>query len=201
MNNSFLRDAAKAIRNNKHEVAGDGSILIPAAGAYIGGFFRTRYAPPGGEFGALHVASNRVVGQGLNKILNLLGGHVASAPIFLAPFTGNVVPADGWTGATYPVDATEFTAYTSATRLPWTTVPTTTKQLTNAAALAAATLTFAAGGPYSIRGCALVEGSVKGGTAGPLIVASRFDADLTGMTAGGKLALEYAIGALDESDA
>ena len=199
--NSFLRDAAKAIRNNKHEVAGDGSILIPSAHAYIGGFFRTRYAPPGGEFGPMHVSSNRVVGQGLNKILNILGGHATNAPLFLAPFTGNVAPADGWTAATYPTVATEFTAYTSGTRLPWTTAPTTTKQLTNAAALAAATLTFSAGGPYAIRGCALVEGAAKGATTGALIVASRFDADLTGMTAGGKLAQEYAIGALDESDA
>lgn len=201
MNKAFLRDASRAISAHKYEVAGDGGILIPAAGAYIGGFFRARYAAPGEDFGPLHIASNRVVAQGLNKLLNLLGGHVASAPLYLAPFSGNVTPADGWTAATFPADATEFVAYTSATRLPWTTVSTSTKQLTNAAALLAATLTFNTGGPYTIRGCGLVESSVKGGTTGALIVASRFDADLTGMTAGGKLALEYAIGAVDESDA
>lgn len=201
MNESFLRDAAKAIRHNKHEVAGDGSILIPRARAYIGGFFRTRYCPPGGEFGPLNVAANRVVGQGLNKLLNLLGNHVSPAALYLAPFTGDVDPADDWTGANFSTNATEFTAYTSATRLPWTTVASSAKQLTNAAALAAATMTFSAGGPYTIRGCGLIESSVKGGATGGLIVASRYSADLAGMTAGGKLAMEYALGAMDESDA
>lgn len=201
MNKAFLRDASRAISANKYEVTPDGGILVPAAHAFIGGFFRARYAEPGGEFGPAHVASNRVVNQGLNKILSLLGGHSSSAALYLAPFSGNVTPAAGWTAATFATDATEFEDYTSATRLPWTTVAPTVQQLTNAAALAAATLTFDTGGPYTVRGCGLISSSVKAGTSGDLIVAARFDADLTGMTAGGKLALEYAIDALDESDA
>ena len=153
---AFLRDAARALRNHKYDVRGDGAIRVRGTGAYIGGCFGARYAPPGGEFGALHLSPNRVVTSGLIKILALLGGHTSSAGLYLAPFSGNVTPAADWTGANFAANATEFTDYTSGTRLPWTTVTPTTPVLTNAAALAAATMTFAAGGPYTVRGCGLI---------------------------------------------
>lgn len=203
MNNAFLRDAVAAVRNNKHEICPDRGLFVPAAGAFLGGLFTGRYAEPGSNlFGPEHLAPNRVVGEGLNLILNLVSNH-ASIPsgLYLAPFSGNITPADGLTAATFTATATEFVGYDEATRPVYTTVTTTTKQLTNAAALAAATITFAAGGPYTVRGCGLLSSSVKSGTAGVLVVAARFDADLTGMTAGGKLALQYDLGAVDEADA
>lgn len=201
----FLREAARAVRNHKHEVADNGLIFLPGSRVFIGGVFTGRYAPPGGEFGEpvfgmRCVYPNRVVDQGLNKLLNLLGGHTSSAALSLAPWSGNVTPPASWTGANWSSLATEFTAYDPAARPPWTTVSTTTKELTNVAALAAATITFNAGGPYTIRGCSLAEASSKGGTTGALIAASRFDADLTGMMGGGKLALQYDLAAIDESD-
>lgn len=203
MNNAFLRDAVAAVRKNKHEICPDRGLFVPAAGAFLGGLFTGRYAEPGSNvFGPEHLAPNRVVGQGLNKLLNLLANHAAiPAGLYLGPFSGAITPADALTGATFTATATEFVAYDEATRPVWTTVPTTTKLLTNSAALAAATITFATGGPYTVRGCSLLTSSVKSGTSGDLIVAARFDADLTGMTAGGSLALRYDLGAVDEADA
>lgn len=202
---SIFRDAARATRNNKHEVVGDGRILIPSGGFFIGGFFRTRYAPPGQPFGSAMVTQidpNRFVTQGLVKLVNLLGGHASSAPLYIAPFGGNVTPQADWTGANFAANATEFIGYDGANRMPWTTVAATSAaQLTNTAALAAATITLATGGPYTIRGAALIEGQAKSAGTGALIVASRFDADMTGLVAGGKVGLEYGISAVDESDA
>lgn len=206
MSKSFLHEAARAVRHHKHELTEDGRVHLPGSRVFIGGMFTARYQPPGGPVGepirgARCVYPNRVVGQGLNKILNLLAGHATSAALYLAPFSGNVTPAASWTGANWVGLATEFTTYTPATRVPWTTVPATAAELTNSAALAAATITFAAGGPYTIRGCALAEASAKSATTGALIAASRFDADLAGMIAGGKLALQYDLVAVDEADA
>ena len=204
MNNfgGFIRDALRAVRTNRHEIAEDGAIYVPGARAFIGGSFAHAYAEPGEGFGPKTIEKpNRVVGEGLNHILNLLGGHDTSAALFLAPFSGNVTPPGNWTGATWASLATEFTAYAESTRLPWTTVTATAQQLTNAAALAAATLTFNTGGPYTIRGAALASASAKSATTGRLIAAARFGADLTGMTGGGRLALEYGLSAIDESDA
>lgn len=202
MSNAFFRDAVRAVRNHKHELAEDGSAYIPTARAFIGGVFGGRYAAPGEGFGpAFYSGANRVVGEGLTKIVNLLAGHASSASLYLAPFSGNVEPAAGWLGSNWAALATEFTTYTPATRPPWTTVPATAGALTNVAALAAATITFGAGGPFTIRGCSLVESATKNGTTGPLIAASRFDADLAGMATNGKLALQYDLAAIDESDA
>lgn len=199
---SIFRDAARAIRNFKYEHTDDGRIHVAGGvNALIGGYFRHRYAPPGQPFGPVCIEPNRLVTEGLVKLVNLLGGHVSSAALYIAPFSGNVTPQADWTGANFTANATEFTSYVGANRLPWTTVAATASpQIINTAALAAATFTLSAGGPYTIRGAGLLEAPVKSAITGALIVASRFDADLTGLVAGGKLALEYGISAVDEAD-
>lgn len=195
---SIISDALRAVANGKAERT-EAGLFIPGANLFVGGYFAGRYAEPDSdEFGPAVMGANRVVNQGLNMILNALGGHAAAPALYLAPFVGDVAPAADWTGANFNTNATEFVGYTAANRLPWTTVAATAMQLTNAAALAAATLTFSAGGPYAVRGCALIGGSGKASTTGPLFAASRFGADLTGMQPGGRLALEYGLGAADE---
>lgn len=199
---ALIGDALRAQRNRKLEMTDDGRVYLPGARAFLGGVIQCRYCPPGEDaFGPATSSCNRVVNEGLNHFLNLLGGHDSAVSLYLAPFTGNVAPAANWTGANFAANATEFTAYSSATRLPWTTVPSTAQSLGNAAALAVATLTFNAGGPYTVRGIGLLQSQAKSATTGKLIMAGRFENDLTGMMGGGKLALEYDIQALDESDA
>lgn len=200
--NNILKAARRTLRSGSFDVMPDGRIHLAREGAFIGGSFRARYAPPGGEFGAPVISHNRVVTQGLVNLLNLLGGHASAVGLYIAPWNTDVEPQADWTGANFAANAGEFTAYAPATRVPWTTVAlTTTPTLTNTAALAAATITFNAGGPYTIRGAALIGAAAKSSTSGPLIVASRYPDDLTGMTGGGKLAQEYALVAMDEEDA
>lgn len=203
LNPALVADALRAVRNHRYERADDGRLFVPGANAFIGGFTKARYAPPDSDdFGPWSIGPNKVVDEGINFLLNLLGGHIDSVALYLAPFSGNVTPNADWTGANFAANATEFTAYTAANRVPWTTVSTTTKQLTNAAALAAATITLAAGGPYTLRGVGLLGSPAKNGTTGPLIVAARFpDSDLIGLAAGGKVALQYDVNAIDEGDA
>lgn len=197
---TLLREAKKALGNHKYEVSPQG-IFLPKARAFIGGVFTGTYTDPAGQAHAPVMGFNRVTAEGLNRLLGLLGNHSSGAALYIAPFSGDVTPADGWTGVNFAANSTEFAAYTPTTRVPWTTLAPTTKQLTNAAALAAATITFTAGGPYTVRGAGLLSNSTKSSNTGFCVAASRFGADLTGMAAGGKLALQYDLSALDESDA
>lgn len=199
---SILKAAQRTLRSGSFDQLPDGRIHLPREGAFIGGSFLARYAPPGGDFGAPVISHNKVVGQGLVHLLNLLGGHARAVSLFIAPWTNDVEPQGDWTGANFAANAGEFSAYTPATRVPWTTAAlTTVPTLTNTASIAAATITFNAGGPYTIRGAALIGASAKGATTGPLIVASRYPDDLAGMRGGGRLGQEYALVAMDETDA
>lgn len=194
------RDAVRAIRQHKYEVSESG-IYLPAARATIGGIFRTAHAPAGGEFGPWQVDPNRLVNEGLNYILNTaFGGASQLTAFYLAPFAGNVAPAADWKGSTFKDVATEFTAYTNATRLPWNVTQSTAQSIGNSAALAAATLVYAAGGPYNLYGIGLLSGSAKGATANILAAGTRFGTPRTNQLAGDKLAMEYVLGAKDEGD-
>lgn len=198
----FAAEAARAVAANKHEFAGDGRIYIPGARAFIGGAFRHAHAPAGEDFGPWAIDANRLVNEGLNYILGAaLGGQAATSAYYLAPFSGNVTPAAGWTAANFTANATEFTAYTNGTRLPWTTpgVP-SAQALGNTAGLTDGTMTFSAGGPYNVYGAALISSSAKSAITGKLIAATRFEAPRLNMAAGDKLALEYVISAQDEAD-
>ena len=201
VNQALARDALRAITNHKAEFT-DSGIFIPSANMMTFGHFSARYAAPGEDFGPRAVGANRVVKEGLIQALNLIANHTMPVAHYLAPFSGDVVVSADWKGSTFAAAATEFTAYSAATRVPWTTVAaTTTAQVGNAAALAASTITFNAGGPYTIRGIALLTNSGKSSTLGNLFAASRFTDALTGMTGGGKLALQYDLSAVDEGDA
>lgn len=200
VNKALARDALRAIANRKAEFTESG-LFVPGANMLTFGHFSAQYEEPGGDLWPRTIGANRVVKEGLIEALNLIAGHISSTAKYLAPFSGNVAVSPDWKGSTFPTAATELTAYTNATRVPWTTVQATASpQVSNAAALAAATITFNPGGPYTVRGIGLLASSGKGSTTGPLFAASRFADDLTGMTGGGKLALQYDLSAVDEGD-
>lgn len=200
INKALARDALRAIANRKAEFTESG-LFIPGANMLTFGHFSARYAPPGEDFGPTTIGANRVVKEGLIHALNLIANHISPVGWYLAPFSGDVAVSADWKGSTFAAAATEFTAYTNATRVPWTTVQAAaTPQVGNAAALAASTITFNAGGPYTIRGLGLLTNSGKGSSTGSLFAASRFGDDLAGMTGGGKLALQYDLSAVDEGD-
>ena len=198
---NLAREILRGIRNNKAEFTDQGIFIGGGANLMAFGHFTAQYAAPGCEFGPNTIGSNRVVKEGLIEALNLIANHAAPVARYLAPFSGDVVVSADWKGSNFASSATEFTNYEEAARLAWTTVAATTSPLvSNTAALATTVITLSAGGPYTIRGCALLTSSVKGGTAGRLFSAARYGDDLTGMVGGGKLGLGYGLAAADEGD-
>lgn len=196
---ALARDALRAISNRTAEITESG-LFIPGANMVAFGHFSAQYTSPEGEVHPRTIGANRVVTEGLIEALNLIANHIAPTPKFLAPFSADVAVPASWKASNFAAAANEFTAYTSATRVPWTTVQATTAQVGNGAALAESTIIFNPGGPYTIRGLALITSSGKGATTGRLFSASRFADDLTGMTGGGKLAQQYDLSAVDEGD-
>lgn len=192
------RDIARAARTNRYEFTDTGLIHISSAKAFIGGVFGCRYAPPGEDFGPAVVGANKFVKEGRTYVMNLIAGHAAPLPLFIAPWSGNVAVADDWKAETFKDVATEFMDYTASSRLPWGTDPVTQPSINNAGKLAQATLTLKAGGPYTIRGFSMLTADGKGATTGLQLVGSRLGADMTGLQGGGKLSVEYTLSALDE---
>ena len=193
----FAGEAARAIRSHAFERTEDGGIYFPKAKVAVGGVLRHVYTDRNGVEDVA-VDPNLLVNEGLNYILNAaLGGQSQVAAFYIAPFSGNVTPTAGWTGANFAASATEFTAYTNSTRLPWTTVPSTAKAIGNSAALAAATATFSAGGPYNLYGIGLTQASAKSANTGVLVAAVRFGTPRLNMAAGDKLGFEYVLSAAD----
>ena len=197
----FAGEAARAIRNFKYDRTPTG-IYIPGARASVGGIFRHALMPRGeSSFLPWVLDPNRMVNESLNYMLNAaFGGGSQVTAYYLAPYSGNVTPAAGWTGANFTANATEFTAYTPSTRLPWTTVASTAQAIGNSAALAAATATFTGTGPYTLYGIGLLEASAKSATTGMCVAATRFATARANLVAGDKLAFEYVITAIDEGD-
>lgn len=196
----FAREVAEAIRKFKYETTENG-VFLPASKVHIGGVFRHSLVAPDGGLYDVQVDPNRVVAEGINYMLGAaFGGATPVTAYSLAPYAGNVTPADGWTGANFAANATEFTAYTAANRLPWTTAGASAKAIGNSAALAAATMTFSAGGPYTVYGAGLLQASAKSATTGVLVAATRFATTRSNMAAGDKLALEYVLSAADQGD-
>ena len=188
------------LRNHKYEES-DNGIYMPSMHATVGGAMSTAHRPAGGEFGPWEVSHNKIPAEGL---IYMVGAACAAAHVpaidqfYIAPFSGNVTPDDNWKGSNFAALATEFTAYTAAGRLPWNVeAPATTPTVSNGAAVAAATLTFAPGGPYNLYGAAVLEASGKGATTGKLLMAVRFGSSRLNMAAGDDLAFSYAIALTD----
>lgn len=199
----FAGEAARALRNFKYELAGD-KVYFPGAKIFVGGVFRDHFSPAGSnEFIDTAVNPNRLVTEGLIYLLNAaFAGQSQINQFYIAPFAGNVSPAAGWTGATFAAQATEFTNYNGATRLPWNVAAASgVAAVGNTAALADSTMTFSDGGPYTVYGLGLLAASAKGATTGQLIAATRFGAPRSNMQPGDRLALEYVLNAKDEAEA
>ena len=179
----------------QYDITDDGSIYLGAMHATVGGAMGTSHRPVGGEFGPWQIAHNKLPTEGL---IQLVGAGVGVLPqitqFYIAPYSGNVTPASSWTGANFAANATEFTAYDAATRLPWTiTAPTTTPTVDNGAAIAAATLTFAAGGPYNLYGAAVLQSAAKSAVTGKILMCLRFPNPRLNMGAGDDLAFHYGL--------
>lgn len=181
------RDAAlQAIRRHKYERT-DNGILIPSMKLAIGGVFEVAKGD-----GPYEVAPNLVPLEGINHILSVaLAQASQKLAFYIAPFSGDVTVQSTWTGANFATNATELTtAYSEANRVEWENGAVAAGSVGNSAT--PAVFTFAAGGPYTVRGVALLEASGKGATTGVLIAASRLAAAKV-MGEGEELRVKYTL--------
>lgn len=125
---------------------------------------------------------NLVVNEGLSHLLNVaLGSKAKSAGYYLALFSGATAPAANWTAANFASVAAEIVSmtegYTSATRPQWVSTDTTSNSIDNFASVAK--VTIATSSQLTVTGAAMLTNSVRGGTSGTLISASKYAAART----------------------
>lgn len=198
----FGPHVAKAMRRHKYGIRENGDIVLDGSSLAIGGVHGNAIILPSGELYDPQRARNRVVKEGRLRLMNSgMAGVAAITAWYLTPYSGNVTPDDGWTAATFDSLATEFTAYTPTARPPWTvTAASTSSFLSNEAALAASTITFTAGGPYTLYGSALLSVATKEATTGVLFSAANYPSPRSNMNAGDKLGLWYELELKDVAD-
>lgn len=165
MNSRLKRELRRQLRDFKYET-GLGVIRfqngLVAAGAFT---FSVNGGPE-------VVTPNLVVEEGRNHMLNVeLGGTVKIPTWYLAPFAGNVTPADNWTAANFAANSTEFTNYAETSRQEFTSNTATASVISNLAARAE--ITVGAGPQTTIWGAGLISSATKSGTSGVLFSASR----------------------------
>lgn len=155
----------------------------------VGGTFRGKLVRAGEVIDEFET-HNLVCNQGLDHILGVEFTGVAQITSwFLGVFEGNYTPVATDTAASITANSTESTAYSQATRVPYTGVE-SAQGVTNAAA--PATFTFNA--TKTIYGAFLASASAKSATSGTLFAAAAFSA-AKNVVSGDQLVLTYAFNA------
>ena len=132
---------------------------------------------------------------GRNMILDLLL-HTQAKPAnwYLAPFAGNVTPADSWTGPNFAANATEFTNYTELSRPELVVTAASAGAINNYAARGEITVGSATGAnDLVIRGIGVLTSATKSGTTGFLLSAARLLSDRTGLVEGDVISLGFSL--------
>lgn len=188
---NLSNELARALRNHRYEKAENG-VLIPSAGLFVGGSAVTDVN------GRDHrVLPNAFSTEGLIYVLGAAFQRAAQITAFyLAPFSGNVAPDATLTGANFTARQTEFTNYTEATRVPWTTPadPIVVANIGNALALATVTNGL---DNATIWGFGLMQNQVKSAITGKLIACFKDDRPRDNLRVGDKVNLQYVITAQD----
>lgn len=174
---NLLRELRSATAREQFDVTGEG-IYFPRQGVLAAGEYFGRVN--GGAW--CKEGDNLIVAEGIAHILNVaLGGKAKPQGYFLALFSGTAAPADNWTAANFATAASEVISqtegYTLATRPAWTPTDTDSKAIDNLTT--AASVTFATAAQVNVTGAALLTSSVRGGTTGVLVSASKYAATRT----------------------
>ncbi len=174
MHANLKRELRKSIADEVFDVT-EAGVFFPRQGVLAAGEYFGRVNGGAWE----KEGDNLIVDEGVAHILNVaLGGKAKSANYYLALFSGSASPAANWTAASFSAAANEIISqsegYTAASRPTWTPADTATKSIDNMASVA--TVTFATAGQVNVTGAALMTNSVRGGTTGVLISASKYAA-------------------------
>ncbi len=167
------KDLENDLKAENYQMTEQG-IYFPKQGILAQGEYFDRIN--GGEWQTTH---NLVVNEGLAHLLNVAMGTTAKpAGYYLALFSGATAPAANWTAANFSSVAAEIVSmgegYTSATRPQWTPQNTSTNSIDNFNAVAK--VTIATSSQLTVTGAAMLTNSIKGGTTGTLISASKYTA-------------------------
>lgn len=164
------KDIARFVKNGDFEVTPEGLLIhrsILARGRYT-------HSVNGKDERVDH---NLIPTEGIAYILDsALGSTAKISAWYLAAFSGNVSPAANWTAANFAAQASEITStsegYSNATRPVWTSGSTTAGVIGNLSSKAVFNIVCTTN--VNISGAALLSSSVRGGTSGVLVSASRF---------------------------
>ena len=176
MNNQQQDAVLQDLQAGRYEMTENG-LYFPVQKVLANGEYFDRIN--GGQWQA---TKNLVVDEGLAHILNVaMGAKAKAAGYYLALFSGATAPAANWTAANFASVAAEIVSmtegYTNATRPQWSPVDTNTNSIDNFAAVAK--VTIATSSQLTVTGAAMLTNSVKGGTSGTLISASKYTAART----------------------
>ena len=176
MHNRLRQELAAELRAERFDLTPEG-VYFPRQSVLAAGEYFDRVN--GGEWTR---TPNLVVNEGMAHILNVaLGATAKPTGYFLALFNGAATPQANWTAASFAATAGEIVSmsegYTSPTRPAWTPGVAATNSIDNMAAVA--TVTIAATSQISVTGAAMLTSSVRGGTTGVLVSATRYASERT----------------------
>ena len=176
MHNRLRQELAAELRAERFDLTPEG-VYFPRQSVLAAGEYFDRVN--GGEWSR---TPNLVVNEGMAHILNVaLGATAKPTGYFLALFNGAATPQANWTAASFAATAGEIVSmsegYTSPTRPAWTPGVAATNSIDNMAAVA--TVTIAATSQINVTGAAMLTSSVRGGTTGVLVSATRYASERT----------------------
>ena len=172
------RALAKDLENDVYDQTENG-IYFPRHGIRAEGeyFFRVN----GGE---VETEKNLITKEGLIDVLNtyFISSHAKKSGFYLALFSGATAPAANWTAANFASVASEITSltegYSNATRPVFEPTQASADTFVDNAA-ATARINIVTSTQLNVTGLALLTNSVRGGTSGVLISATKFPAART----------------------
>lgn len=175
--NRLKQALAKDIHNELYDETENG-LYFPRHGVLASGEYFDRIN--GGEW---QCTPNLITKEGRIDCINTyIGSKAKPAGFYLALFSGATAPADNWTAVNFASVANEIVSltegYTAATRPQFIPVNATDQtyidNMTNVARL-----TIATSAQLNVTGTALLTNSVRGGTSGVLVSATKYPAART----------------------
>ena len=176
MSVNVKKEIVQSLYDEMYDVTEEG-VYFPRQGILAKGEYFDRIN--GGQW---QKTPNLVTNEGIVHILNVaMGGKAKASGYYLALFSGSSAPAANWTAANFASVANEIVSltegYTNATRPQWVATDTSNNSIDNIAA--AASVTIATSSQLNVTGAALLTNSVRGGTTGTLISATKYAAART----------------------